>query len=98
MQIVTIAASNYLAQVRVMARSFLEHHPDGSVYAFLIDDLDCTFDPTDEPFDVISLDCLTIDRAEYIRMATIYDVTELATSVKPWVLEFVVSATESPVA
>src|SRR5262245_834745 len=98
MQIVTIAASNYLAQVRVMARSFIEHHPDCAVYAFLVDDLDGEFDPSDEPFDIISFECLDIERDEYLRMATIYDVVELATAVKPWVLEFVVNATGSPVA
>ena len=85
-QICTIAARNYLAHVRVLARSFLRHHPGGSCSVFLIDDPDGLEANDDEPFTQVTLSQIGIAEDEYLRMATIYDVTELATAVKPWVL------------
>ena len=84
--ICTIAARNYLPFVRTLATSFRETHPDGQVSALMFDDIDCEVGP-DEPFEVLRLVDLGEDVGELHRMAMIYDVTELATALKPWLLE-----------
>ena len=82
----TIVARNYLAQARVLAESFLEHHPDGTFVALLLDDLDREVDASAEPFRVLHLDEIGIAPPEIHRMAMMYDVLEFATAVKPWFL------------
>ena len=82
----TIVARNYLAQARVLAESFLEHHPDGTFVALLLDDLDREVDESAEPFRVLHVDEIGIDTPELHRMAMMYDVLEFATAVKPWFL------------
>ena len=78
----TIVAKNYLAHARVLAGSLVEHHPGARFTALVVD---ATSDDGAEPFDVLPAEAL-IDRAELRRMATIYDVTELATALKPALL------------
>ncbi len=82
---VTIVARNYVAQARVLAQSFLAHHPGVRFVTLVIDgtpaDRSITgvgevFLPSDLPMDV----------DEWHRMAGIYDVLELATAVKPALL------------
>ena len=84
--ICTIAARNYLPFVRTLATSFKEVHPDGRVSALIFDDVDCVVG-SDEPFEVLRLTDLTERVDELHRMAMIYDVTEFATALKPWLLE-----------
>ncbi len=84
--ICTIAARNYLPFVRTLATSFKEVHPDGRVSALIFDDVDCVVG-SDEPFEVLRLTDLGEDIDELHRMAMIYDVTEFATALKPWLLE-----------
>ena len=85
----TIIARNYLPFARVLARSFAAHHPDGRFGVLVIDDVDGTVvgGPGGEPFDVFHIDDLGQDVDELYRMASMYDVTELATALKPWFLE-----------
>jgi hypothetical protein len=84
MQACTIVARNYLPQARVLARSFQEHHPDVPFTVLVIDD---PAPPTrGENFAVLGLSDIGLDPGEAERMALIYDVTELATAVKPWFL------------
>jgi hypothetical protein len=45
----------------------------------------------DEPFDVIEPSELSIAPVELQRMAAMYTVTELATAVKPWLLELLLA-------
>jgi glycosyltransferase involved in cell wall biosynthesis len=84
MRICTIVARNYLAQARVLAESFRAHHPEGQVSVLVVDDVDGRVDADDEGFDVISPTDLDIPR--FYGMAAMYDVTELCTAVKPWLL------------
>src|SRR3954468_4849720 len=79
----TIIARNYLAHARVLADSFFAHHPDGEFTVLLIDDEAREFDGSQEAFRCWRLSDVGLDRAEIGRMAAIYDVTELATAVKP---------------
>ena len=83
----TIVARNYLAQARVLARSFFEQHPDGE-FTVLVVDGDQPFQP--EPGDEFAVFIPTevgLDERELHRLAVMYDVMELATAVKPWLLK-----------
>jgi hypothetical protein len=81
----TVIARNYLAHARVLAESFLEHHPDGTFTALLLDDFGREVEAS-EPFAIVHADEIGLDARELHRMAMIYDVLELATAVKPWFL------------
>src|SRR5262245_14524671 len=83
----TIAARNYIAHVRVLASSFLEHHPESRFIFLLIDDESRKFDASSEQFQCVRLSDIGLARAEIGRLATIYDVTELSTAVKPRFLQ-----------
>jgi hypothetical protein len=82
----TIIARNYLAHARVLAESFSAHHPDGRFTVLLIDDEQRVFDGNAEPFSCVRLGDIGFDPDEIGRLAAIYDVTELATAVKPVLL------------
>jgi glycosyltransferase involved in cell wall biosynthesis/SAM-dependent methyltransferase len=80
----TIIAKNYLAQARVLARTFLEHNPSGEFSVLVIDDTEGYIDDTSEPFTLLSP--RDIGCEPFTRMAARYDVLELSTAVKPWLL------------
>jgi hypothetical protein len=56
----TIAAKNYLSFARVLARSFLAHHPRVPFFLVLSDEVDGAFDPAAEPFRLLHLEELGI--------------------------------------
>lgn len=87
MNICTIVAKNYLAHARVLARSFAEHHPDGHPVVLVVDAVAGELDEAGEPFDVVTPADLPLDAAEFDEMRGIYDVLELSTALKPWMLE-----------
>lgn len=84
----TIVARNYLPAARVLAGGYLEHHPDHEFVIAVIDGVDEEIRrAVPQPrCRVIDSDSFGIPEQEYRRMATAYSVTELATSVKPFVL------------
>jgi glycosyltransferase involved in cell wall biosynthesis/SAM-dependent methyltransferase len=82
--ICTIIARNYVAHARVLAESFQEVHPEGTCSVLVIDEPTGYIDPTEEPFELITID--QIGLADPARMAASYDVMELSTAVKPWLL------------
>ena len=84
MRACTIIAKNYIAQARVLARSFLEHHPDSEFSVLIIDELDGVIDPESEPFTVLTPRDISCE--PFVKMAARYDVLELSTAVKPWLL------------
>jgi SAM-dependent methyltransferase/glycosyltransferase involved in cell wall biosynthesis len=84
MDICTVIAKNYVAHARVLADSFREYHPEGRISVLLVDDHDGYIDPDQEPFDLIDIDSIGLDERD--RMAASYNVTELSTAVKPWLL------------
>ncbi len=86
MAITTIVARNYLPRARLLARSFLAHHPNGRM-TVLVTDADGS-ERSDGLFEVLTLDHLPLSRRDVNRMAFMYDVTELATAVKPLLLQF----------
>jgi SAM-dependent methyltransferase len=97
MRICTIVARNYLAYARVLAESFLAQDPVGECVVLVIDDIARKINDRHEPFRVVRPDELGIERFE--GMAAMYDVTELATAAKPWLLEHLLAQGEgAPVA
>ncbi|RKQ92887.1 glycosyltransferase involved in cell wall biosynthesis [Solirubrobacter pauli] len=85
----TIIAKNYLAHARTLAASYVEHHPDATFYVLIIDDVEGFIDPASEPFELVAPADLDIPSFE--RMAVIYDVMELSTAVKPWLLRWLLA-------
>lgn len=86
MHAVTIAARNYLAMARTLARSFLTCNPDSRFSVLVVDALPGEI-PDGDGFDVVTPHELCLDPDEFSRMALLYDVTELSTALKPWALE-----------
>jgi glycosyltransferase involved in cell wall biosynthesis len=82
----TIIACNYLPFARVLADSFFAHHPGASFTVLLIDDEQGRAAADDRRIEWRRLSDLGLDRDEIRRLAAIYDVTELATAVKPLLL------------
>jgi hypothetical protein len=83
----TIVARNYLAQARVLGRSFLERHPGARMFVLVIDQPQANVAPASEPFEVLRLDALGIEGSEARGMCFQYGVLELSTAVKPFLLE-----------
>ena len=84
----TIVARNYLPMARVLAESFLAHHPTSSFTTLIMDDPLKQVEDHVEPFSVVRLDAVGLESEELHRMAMIYNVTEFSTAVKPWLLAF----------
>jgi hypothetical protein len=91
----TIIAKNYVAQARVLARSFREHHPDGRFWVLIIDEYEGHIDRAGEPFEVLTPAAIGCE--EFEQMAFRYSVLELSTAVKPWLLRHLMSSTDAPI-
>jgi glycosyltransferase involved in cell wall biosynthesis/GT2 family glycosyltransferase len=86
-RVFTIIARNYLAYARVLAASLSRHNPGVRLHVLVLDNPDRRI-PPEPSFELIRADDLPFDPAsDFYTMAAIYDVTELATAVKPWVFE-----------
>jgi len=85
----TIIAKNYLAHARVLARSLAEHHPEARMHVLVIDDHDGYIEPAAEPFTVVTPAQLEI--AGFERMVVLYDILELSTAVKPWLMRWLLA-------
>ncbi len=92
----TIIARNYLAQARVLAQSFADHHPDGVLHVLVLDDIRGSIG-ADEAFTVLR-PADVMDEDTFHSMATMYSIVELATAVKPWLLAYLVARDGAPVA
>ncbi|MGH3794334.1 MAG: FkbM family methyltransferase [Pseudonocardiaceae bacterium] len=85
----TIVARNYLPAARVLASSYLRHHPRARLAVLVVDAVGA------EPGDVaghheeyLTPAALDLDPDEFTRMAAAYTVTELSTALKPWLLRW----------
>lgn len=83
----TIVAHNYLPLARVLARSFLKWHPEASFSVVVVDHPIETRTLGDEGFRVIPITEIDFGDEGFEFMATAYDVTEFATSMKPFALQ-----------
>jgi glycosyltransferase involved in cell wall biosynthesis len=82
----TIAASNYLPSVELLVESFARHHPDVAITVLMVDG-DPAASYADLPCEVLLPGALPLAPAVVAGMATYYDVTELSTALKPFLLE-----------
>src|ERR1700722_16682887 len=81
-----IASKNYLAYVRVLLESVAAVHPEYSLYLCLVDQVEGSFDPHAEIFQVVQSDSIGI--AHFNDMAVRYDIMELNTAVKPFMFQW----------
>jgi len=84
----TIVARNYLAYARVLAASLARHNPGTRLHVILLDD-DEGLIAAEPAMEIIRAGELPFDPPSTLHtMAAIYDVTELATAVKPWAFRY----------
>ncbi len=82
----TIAAVNYLAKALVLAESFLEAHPDESCTLLLVAESVPKWVPPVRGLRVVCPTDVGYSDKELHHQALLYDVTELATALKPSLL------------
>ena len=83
----SIVARNYLPQARVLASSWARYYPEAPLELLILDDVDGAVDSDAEPFVVVRPEDLPIDATVWQEMAFIYELMELATAVKPQLLQ-----------
>lgn len=81
----TIVARNYTAQARILINSFMTHHHDVPFYTLIIDGIEEDRSTSDLGIVVLPID-LGLDDTLLHSMFMMYDVMELATSLKPALL------------
>ena len=84
----TIVARNYLAHARVLAASYARHHPGRRLSVLVVDAAAAAEALRAEPFETVLPDQLPLSEDEFRCMASIYEVMELATALKPFFLRF----------
>ncbi len=82
----TIVSKNFLAQARILAKSFKAHHPDAPFYVLIVDRINDEFDPKEEPFTIIAVDDIPVPLREKVYFQ--YTCRELNTAVKPTFLQW----------
>ena len=82
----TICSKNFIAYALTLSASIREHHPGAHMYVALCDRLDDAFDPAELPFELVQLEQLAIP--DLAGMTERYNITELNTSIKPFVFEW----------
>ncbi len=83
----TIAARNYAPSVLLLVETFAAHHPDVPITVLFVDATPEDRFP-DFPCEVLGPEALPLDRDDFLRMATYYDVMELSTALKPFLLRY----------
>ncbi len=91
----TVATRSYLADARLAARSFVNHHP-GSRFTILVVDGDRTPAATwtHRDVDLVTPGELGLREAELLAMAAIYSPFEIACALKPLVLRHVLAGAD----
>jgi hypothetical protein len=69
----TVVTRRYLAHARVLAESFREHHPGAAFSVLVVDDVDGSVQPAQEPFEALDPDAVGMDPREHRRMAAMYE-------------------------
>ena len=78
----------------MLAQSLHEVYDDADVSVLVLDDEHGFVDDASEPFNVLRPADLDIEPREFHHMAVIYDILELATAVKPWLLQHLLETDE----
>ncbi|HYI60886.1 MAG TPA: hypothetical protein VEW93_03665 [Acidimicrobiales bacterium] len=82
-----VATRNYLADARLAARSFLDHHPSARFTIVVVDgDHTAPAGWSHRAVELVTPTELGLEPAELLTMAAIYDPAELACALKPWAL------------
>jgi glycosyltransferase involved in cell wall biosynthesis len=81
----TIVSKNYLAFARTLMGSLAQHHPEWERVVLLVDELDDSFAPERENFEVLPLAALALPEPRKFTFR--YSILELNTAVKPWLME-----------
>lgn len=81
----TIISRNYLSHARVLAQSYLEHHPGDDFFLLVVDGLP---DGVDAGAGMHVVDSEALGCPYYRELCFKYDVTELCTATKPTLLRF----------
>ncbi|MGH3906392.1 MAG: glycosyltransferase family 4 protein, partial [Pseudonocardiaceae bacterium] len=89
----TIVARNYLPAARVLASSYLRHHPQARLTVLVVDAVGSEVDGfaghgAGQGVVYLTPATLDLDPDEFARMAAAYTVTELSTALKPWLLRW----------
>lgn len=84
-----IAAGNYLPRALTLFRSLRAHQPTSQLTVLVLDGSADHLPPVDG-LSIITPGALPIDGEEFLDLAAIYDVVELATAMKPLLLETMV--------
>ncbi len=92
MHAATIVARNYLPYARVLAESFLRHHPGARFTTLLLDGDEDDRRAAGIAGDLLLIDEIGLDAAQWHSMAAMYSVMEFATAVKPALLRTLVRA------
>ena len=95
MNLCTIIAKNYLAAARVLGDSLHEHHPEVGFHVLVIDEIAGYIDPGSERFEVLRPQQIGIP--DFDGMAGIYQILELSTAVKPWLLRHLLERSDDGV-
>jgi len=96
MHICTIAARNYVAQARLLARSYAEYNRGESCSVLVLDDPEHGVDETNEPFEIVRPEQLGL--APFSAMAAMYEARGLAAAVKPSLLRHLLDRDGQPLA
>lgn len=89
--VITIVARNYVSRARVLGASLRRTNPALSLTALVVDGEGGLPAAGSDGVRWVAPSALPLDPAEFARMATIYDVTELCTALKPWALEMMLA-------
>jgi hypothetical protein len=96
----TILARNYLPKAIALAHSLERHHPGSTLSIMLIDvptDADLPDVPHAPTVELLSTAALGLSEQEVRRLATIYDLVEFATAIKPLLLGQLLEASDQAV-
>lgn len=93
----TILATNYLPKALALAESLSRFHPDAELTVMLIDA--ATDDQLPDLFDLPNVRCVStsflgLPQAEVFHLATIYDLVEFATAIKPVMFKRLLESSE----
>ncbi len=81
----TILSTNYLAKALTLAETLQRHHPGSRLTVLVIDSPDAAhLADVDQPgVDIVGTDALGLPARQVLQLATIYDLVEFATAIKP---------------
>lgn len=88
---ITIAARNYLSRAIVLAKSYNKANPTLPPITILLVDAKPGEVADKKEYKIVTPRDLPIEESEFLRMAMIYNVTELCTAVKAWALEMLIN-------